>query len=218
MARAPDPNQPTGAAFAQAVGLLGEANRRSLGLRLQPFRLTPSLRARLSSVRSATQRLSQPFSSSSSRSRTASLTSSPPYFRRHRQNVSWLMPCSRIKSFTPRPTCASFRIPMICSAANRRFILSSLLENLHSTWSGFREARQREARKVRVEGEDRGAVSQGDRGEPRIGGEVASAAHASKQLRLRPQPWVFLLLPNDPDALRGCRAGAQSRRCKFFPS
>jgi hypothetical protein len=51
------------------------------------------------------------------------------------------------------------------------------------------------AREVRVECEDRGAVRQRDRGDPRIGRQIAPCASAPQ--KLRPEAWVLLGFLND---------------------
>src|SRR6185437_3038649 len=71
-----------------------------------------------SSISSATRCFSSRFSSSSCRSRFASLTSRPPYFAFQRYSVCSLTPSRRQASFGLPPASTSFNTPMICSSVN----------------------------------------------------------------------------------------------------
>src|SRR5262249_32329828 len=77
--RAPEPHEGAGPTLAQFELGLNRPHRGPLRHGRQIFFPTSSLRAWLSSVRSATKRFSRAFSCSRVRSRRASFTSSPPY-------------------------------------------------------------------------------------------------------------------------------------------
>src|SRR5207253_9192364 len=86
-----------------------------------------SLRPSMTSICSATRRLSLAFSPSSSFNRRASDTSIPPYLLRQRKNVCSVMLCLRAISRICAPeVSASRRIRMTCSSVNRFFIGKSL--------------------------------------------------------------------------------------------
>src|SRR5712692_9012995 len=101
------PDQPTGVPLAQPRFLPYDTHCFSLGLRAYHFFDSTTFSASRSSACWATILFSRPFSSSSCRSRLASLTPS----RRHR-------------SFTGTPASASFNTPTICSSLNRLFLMA----------------------------------------------------------------------------------------------
>ncbi len=106
----------------------------------------------LSNVRSATTRLSRPFSSLSRRSSLASSAFMPPYWLRHRLYVCSLISSSRATSATFLPSAAS-RSPsrslrITCSTGCFRpfieFLLPLLeaLRNSHISWTSFQGSGQ----------------------------------------------------------------------------
>src|ERR1019366_9693687 len=113
--------------------------------RAQKFPRATSLSIQLSRVRSATTRLSRPFSSLSRRSSLASSAFMPPYWLRQRLYVCSLISSSRATSATFLPSAAS-RSPsrslrITCSAVCFRpfieFLLPLLeaLRNSHISWT-----------------------------------------------------------------------------------
>src|SRR5271169_2951381 len=101
--RAADRRKTAGSAATEPEGLLEEAHQASPALGLHHFFPSAAFSAWRSRDWSATRCLSRRFSSSSSRSFLASLTSSPLYFDFQRYSVPSLMPCSRHRSVTLRP-------------------------------------------------------------------------------------------------------------------
>ncbi len=77
-----------------------------------------SLSASTSCACSATRRFSRRFSSSRARSRRASFTARPPYFRFQRYSVSVLTPRRRHSSPVGVPASCSLRAAMVCSSLN----------------------------------------------------------------------------------------------------
>ena len=85
-------------ALAQAVSGHDQPHVLALTYKLHPFFRITVLGASRSSLRSATSFFSSPFSRSSSRSRWASFTSSPPYFDFQVYSVASLTPSSHARS------------------------------------------------------------------------------------------------------------------------
>src|SRR5580704_405134 len=83
---------------------------------LNPFFAMTAFSISLSRLRSATRRFRREFSSSSERSRCASLTSRPPNFAFQVYIVAWLTPHSRATSSTVRPASTCFSAAMICAS------------------------------------------------------------------------------------------------------
>src|ERR1051325_3682638 len=119
--------QLAGPALAHMALLHRQRHILPLAYKLQPFFRITTLSASLSRLRSATICFSRRFSSSSSRSRRASLTSIPPYFDFHVYSVASLTPTSRASSPTFRPPSICFNTPMICSSLCRLFFITELL-------------------------------------------------------------------------------------------
>lgn len=99
-------------------------NRPALRTRYQFFFITSRM-ASISRSRSATMRLSRPFSVSSSRNRRISWTPMPVNLLRQLKNVCSLIPCFRQISLI-FPFCPSDRILMICSSVYRFLIRASI--------------------------------------------------------------------------------------------
>src|ERR1700693_3499467 len=112
-------NETAGASLRNPRSQAHPSHRLPLHLRAYHFFVTTPCNARLSSSRSATACFSCRFSSSSCRSRRASLTSIPPYFAFHRYKLPRVIPCRRHSSSGAIPASASFKMAMICSSLKR---------------------------------------------------------------------------------------------------
>src|SRR5271169_1898030 len=112
-------HQPAGASLRNHSFRAHHSHRLPLHLRAYHFFVTTACNARLSSSNSATACFSCRFSSSSCRSRRASLTSIPPYFAFQRYRLPRVIPCRRHRSSGAVPASASLRMAMICSSLNR---------------------------------------------------------------------------------------------------
>src|SRR6266508_4256440 len=98
----------------------------------QKFFESRSLSTWLSSAWLATIRLSWRFSSSSARSRLASLTSMPPYLRFQLYSVSVAIPSCRQSSFVEAPAVCCLSAAMICSSVKRLLFIRLLLSFLRT--------------------------------------------------------------------------------------